>query len=312
MANDLTLGEISSINLAFGAAKVAATTYIDVSFVLDTPVGASDFILLSFGAEFLLEDASGGTVSCNKIESGASTGSLTCAATFASGVLQSVKIEGLCACDGTTTYTVRVNNVMNILEAKAFTNVLTVNSKVSDTVLIGTGTLNLDTISTLTANELLETTVVRSATAQGATASFTLSFKTPGELLDAATIKISIPKNQAVRTAAYICTNTEDNSVLSCAETVTASSEKWDTVDLVEWKCISGNCAKDTVFTLQLSNTQNPLIAATAEDDFKIEINTAGGNAIFVSPSPLTATPALEVGPINDHTITHQNTRYTN
>ena len=108
-----------------------------------------------------------------------------------------------------------------------------------------------------------------------------------------------------MRTAAYACTNGEDNAALSCTEPVSAAAEKWDTVALVEWKCAAANCAKDTAFSLVLSNTENPLIAATVEDDFRIAINTAGGNAIFVSPSPLTATPALEVGPINGHTITH-------
>lgn len=38
-------------------------------------------------------------------------------------------------------------------------------------------------------------------------------------------------------------------------------------------------------------------------------MKTAGGDLIYKSATPLDATPALEVGPINNHVVTHQNTK---
>lgn len=72
-------------------------------------------------------------------------------------------------------------------------------TKASETENIGTGTLDLSTVSTLNAAELTSATVVRSATSQGATSTFTLSFTTPGILLDGSTIQIGLPLNQIVK-----------------------------------------------------------------------------------------------------------------
>jgi hypothetical protein len=62
--------------------------------------------------------------------------------------------------------------------------------------------LDLSTVSTLTAAELTSTTVVRSATSQGASSTFTISFTTPGILLDGSTIQLGLPINQIVKEGA--------------------------------------------------------------------------------------------------------------
>lgn len=90
----------------------------------------------------------------------------------------------------------------NLLEAKSFTGTLTYSTKASITESIGTGTLNLSTVPKLSAGVLTFTTVTRSAAAQGATATFTLAFTTPGVLLDSSTIQLGLPLNQIVKSGA--------------------------------------------------------------------------------------------------------------
>lgn len=51
-------------------------------------------------------------------------------------------------------------------------------------------------------------------------------------------------------------------------------------------------------------------MAAVTVDSFLIDFLSPSANAIFKAPSPLEATPALEVGALNNHLVTHQNTRY--
>lgn len=46
-------------------------------------------------------------------------------------------------------------------------------------------------------------------------------------------------------------------------------------------------------------------------DPFLINIYSPSSNIIFQGPSNLDATPELEVGPLNNHVITFQNTQYT-
>ena len=229
---------ISSIAVSFESATVAKDGYVDISAVLGSTVLASDYVELAFSAEFLLESTS--SVTCSKVVSGTAT-AITCTSTFTSGYLSALKVEGLCACDSTSTYTIRIHNVRNILEAKAFTGTLTYSTKASASESIGTGTLDLSTVTTLTAGELSPATVVRSATSQGASSTFTLSFTTPGVLLDASTIQIGLPINQIVLDgSAFTCVDSSDNSALTCSATPTATST-YNYVTINEWKCTSGN-----------------------------------------------------------------------
>ena len=52
-------------------------------------------------------------------------------------------------------------------------------------------------------------------------------------------------------------------------------------------------------------------MAAVTLDPFLINFISPSSNAIFQAPSSLDATPELEVGALNNHVITHQNTQYT-
>lgn len=61
---------------------------------------------------------------------------------------------------------------------------------------------------------------------------------------------------------------------------------------------------------MRISSAKNPAVAAIALDSFLIDIFSPSTNSIFKAPTPLEATPALEVGALNNHVITHQNTRY--
>ena len=104
----------------------------------------------------------------------------------------------------------------NLLEVKAFTGTLTYETKASATESIGTGTLDLTTVTTLTAGELTSTSVTRSATSQGASSTFTLAFTTPGVLLDGSTIQIGLPINQMVLDgAAFVCTDTSTSTAVT-------------------------------------------------------------------------------------------------
>jgi hypothetical protein len=93
---------------------------------------------------------------------------------------------------------------------------LTYNTKASATESIGTGSLDLSTVATLTEAELTSTTVVRSAAAQGAIATFTMAFTTPGVLLDGSTIQIGLPLNQIIKSSTlFICTDIDTSIVLT-------------------------------------------------------------------------------------------------
>ena len=143
----------------------------------------------------------------------------------------------MCVCDSTTTYTIRLNNTGTLLEAKAFTGTLTYNTKASDTEDIGTGTLDLSTISTLTAAELTSTSVTRAATSQGASTTFTINFTIPGTPFDRSTIQLGLPLNQiGLSGSAFACADGSDSTSLTCAASSTVNST-YSFVTLSEWKC---------------------------------------------------------------------------
>jgi hypothetical protein len=92
--------------------------------------------------------------------------------------------------------------------------------------------------------------------------------------------------------------------------TPTATST-YNYLTINEWKCTSGNCASGTTFNLLISNSQNPAVAAVTLDPFLINFISPSSNAIFAAPAALDATPVLEVGALNNHVVTHQNTQFT-
>ena len=269
---------------------------------------STDYVELSFSTEFLLQSTS--TVTWGKVVSGTAS-SITCTPTYTSGYLSYVKVEGLWACDSTSTYTIRLYNVRNILEAKAFSGTLTMNTKASATESIGTGTLTLSTVTTLTAGTLTSTTVSRTATSQGADSIFTLQFTTPGVLLDASTIQLGLPLNQIVMSStAYTWTDPTTSTTLTCTASPTATST-YNYLTINEWKCSSPNWASGTTFNVQITQAKNPAVAAVAYDPFLIRFISPSSNQIFKEPSSLNALPDLSIGALNNHVITFQNTQYT-
>ena len=156
----------------------------------------------------------------------------------------------MCACDSTTTYTIRLNNVGTRLEAKAFTGTLTYNTKASDTKGTGTGTLDLSAISTLTAAELTSTSVTMAATSQGESTTFTISFTIAGNLLDNSTIQLGLHLNQiGLSDSAFACADISDSTSLTCTASPTANSTH-NFVTLGEWKYGTSGLASGTAFLL--------------------------------------------------------------
>ena len=229
----LIQASISSIAVAFQSATVAHEGYVDVSAVLGATVLSTDYIELSFSAEFVLQGAS--SITCSKVVGSVAT-AITCTPTFTSGYLSYIKIEGLCNCDSTSTYTVRIHNIRNLLESKAFIGTLTYSTKASATESIGTGTLDLSTVPKLSAGILTSTTVTRSISSQGAVSIFTLAFTTPGILLDGSTIQLGLPLNQIVKEgASFTCTDPSTGTALTCSVSPAATAT-YNYLTINEWK----------------------------------------------------------------------------
>ena len=83
---------ITSISVSFQSATVAHDGYVDISAVLGSTVLSTDYIDLTFSAEFLLQSTS--TVTCGKVVGGTET-AITCTPTITSGYLSHVKVKGL-------------------------------------------------------------------------------------------------------------------------------------------------------------------------------------------------------------------------
>ena len=127
------------------------------------------------------------------------------------------------------------------MKLKLFTGTLTYSSKSSTAESIGTGTLDLTTVTALTAGELTSTTVTRSATSQGATSTFTIVFTIPGVLIDASTIQIGLPINQIVKSgASFTCVDSSNSNSLTCNDTPTATAT-YNYITIDEWQCTTGN-----------------------------------------------------------------------
>ena len=54
----------------------------------------------------------------------------------------------------------------------------------------------------------------------------------------------------------------------------------------------------------------NPNVVAVTTNTFLISLISPSSNQIFQTPSSLDAFPNLEVGPLNNHNITFQNTQF--
>lgn len=89
----LNQASITGIAVTFQSSTVAHEGYLDVSAVLGSTVLSSDYVELSFSAEFVLQSAT--SITCSKVVSSVAN-PITCTPTFTSGYLSLIKVEGLC------------------------------------------------------------------------------------------------------------------------------------------------------------------------------------------------------------------------
>jgi len=87
-------------------------------------------------------------------------------------------------CDSTSSYVLRLKNVNNPLKQTALSGSLTVRTQTSAALEIGTGIQAYSSVGSLTVGGLTSPSVVRNDESQGVTTDFTVSFMTPGILLD--------------------------------------------------------------------------------------------------------------------------------
>ena len=201
---------------------------------------------------------------------------------------------------------------MNLLEQVPFTGNLTVTSADISSFAVGKGTLGLSTLTTLSVNELNSCAVSRVSPTQGAQTNFTLSFSLPSLLLDNSIIKVSMPKNQVQKTNSavpFTCTNTVTSSAITRTEPIVEDSD-YVYLQMTEWLC-TGDCLSGTSFSVRFGQGSNPPSAPSSYDPFIVQISSPSGNAIYECPSGLEAEPELEIGPLYDLTVTHQNSQYT-
>lgn len=109
---------------------------------------------------------------------------LPCTSAYTGGHLTKLTIQSLCPCTAVETATFRINKVMNLLEVKAFSGNLKLVSKASAVESIGTGNLDLSTLTTLAQDSLTSCTMVRASPIQGTVTEFTLNFVLPSLLID--------------------------------------------------------------------------------------------------------------------------------
>ena len=78
-----------------------------------------------------------GAITCFLVQSSVET-SKTCTTTQTSNVVNTVTIPNLCttSCDDTTTYTIRLKNVVNRFYVDAFTGTMLIETRVSSTALV--------------------------------------------------------------------------------------------------------------------------------------------------------------------------------
>ena len=91
----------------------------------------------------------------------------TCTATTgSSNVVSTVEVDGFCGvmCDATSTYVIRLKNLVNLLYVKAYSGTMTIETRVDATSLVSTGTYSLSAVPTILPGILTPATVTRSAT----------------------------------------------------------------------------------------------------------------------------------------------------
>ena len=249
-------------------------------------------------------------MTCYKIYESVQTAA-NCTPVYTDGYLTSVKVEDFCPCGSNTDFTIRLDNVKNLDEIQPYDGTFTISTITSDGGLIGTGEYDLGTLPTLLAGILEPVTITRELATQGSSTPFAFNFTIPGIMLDGSIIRIGVPVNQAIPSGnSIICTDPTTNEVLTCTRTADSDST-YNYIEIDEWKCEeSSNCNAGTTFPIEIT-MRNPAVAAPTYDTFTIQVLSPSSNLVYEAMTPIYALPELEIGALNNHMITHQNTHYT-
>lgn len=106
-------GTISSLSLSSNLVGSASVT-LDVVLKFGSALITGDYIVLTFSTEFVRLY---GTITCTDYTTSSSPVTKTCSSTTTSNVLNSVTITDFCtSCSSTSSYTIRLGNLVNKLE----------------------------------------------------------------------------------------------------------------------------------------------------------------------------------------------------
>lgn len=236
------------------------------------------FVTLALSGElFRIETC---TIACSIVANGAET-PLACTAASLP-VPTSLVIQDPCSsatCSATSLYTLRLRNLVNKLTAEPFSGNLTLTTTLSvQTTLVGQTIFNMSSIPALQPGVLQNVSVNRSMSFQGQASNFTLSFSTPGYLLQGSIVELWLPLNQIV-----VSPNSTDYQVITPGTLTLAQAGTSNTSYLIysatEWLCNPGSssnkCDSGLNYNLTIGNASNPFIQSTVYNSFVINIKAS-------------------------------------
>lgn len=175
-------------------------------------IQANHYVMLTFDSEFIRKDA--GAITCAFV-SGSTETTKTCTTTDSSNVISTVQINNICSssnCDDSTTYTLRLKNVVNRFYVDSFSGNMLIETRIDSSTLISTVTYDLSKVSTLSPGVLTSATVTRSKSTQGVSSDYTITWTTPGYLIDDSLVELKLPLNQIVIASGSSFTFTDGSS----------------------------------------------------------------------------------------------------
>lgn len=137
-----------------------SSVQLDIQVKFGAVISTNNYVLITFSTEFIRMDA--GALTCSIVE-GTTETAKTCTTTQTSNAVNTIQISNVCAtsCSATTTYTLRIKNVVNRLSVSAFSGTMLIETRIDASTLISTVTHALSGVATLSAGPFTPT-VVRS------------------------------------------------------------------------------------------------------------------------------------------------------
>jgi hypothetical protein len=170
--------------------------------------------------------------------------------------------------------------VVNRLYVDTFSGNLLIETRIDSSTLISTKTYTLSSVATLSPGVPTSVTVVRSKSTQGVASDFTLTWTTPGYLIDGSMVELRLPLNQILILSGSAYTFSTGTASLSFAAASGSPTSTHNIFEGTEWKC-TGNCNSGIIFTVKVSNSKNPFSQSTDYDDFVIIHKRTDGKLIF-------------------------------